>query len=40
MKHRNISMFDKRGYEGAFHWRDINVNKDLIDLESKMLVRI
>ena len=33
-------MFKKDEKEGAFHWRDININKDLISLESKMLVRI
>jgi hypothetical protein len=28
MKHQYLSMFDKRGYEGSFHyWRDINVKR-------------
>ena len=40
MKHTNLTMFKKDEKEGAFHWRDININKDLISLESKMLVRI
>ena len=39
MKHENLSMFTKNEYEGDFHWRDINVNKDLTILESQMLVR-
>ena len=39
MKHTNLKMFKKDEKEGAFHWRDININKDLISLESKMMVR-
>jgi len=39
MKHTNLKMFKKDEKEGAFHWRDININNDLTSLESKMLVR-
>ncbi len=39
MKHVNLSMFSKDEKEGAFHWRDININNDLASLESTMLVR-
>jgi hypothetical protein len=39
MKHTNLKMFQKNEKEGAFHWRDININNDLTSLESKMLVR-